>query len=92
LYAHCQDNAKEAVSSGFSQILHQAVDFHITRNSFNMKQKVPTSFSVTGVDLHAVYVQSGSNKGIFATVKVEGNSDTVEERPPLRRLNSSKLF
>ncbi|KAI3936960.1 hypothetical protein MKX01_015175, partial [Papaver californicum] len=36
-----------AVISGFSEILHQAVDFQITPSSFNMKKKVLTNFTVS---------------------------------------------
>ncbi|RZC44695.1 hypothetical protein C5167_037642 [Papaver somniferum] len=46
-----EDNAKSAVISGFSHILQQAVDFQITINSFNMKQKTPSSFTVTRINL-----------------------------------------
>ncbi|KAI3942422.1 hypothetical protein MKW98_013074 [Papaver atlanticum] len=68
-----EDSAKSAVISGFSQILQQAVDFQITLNSFNMKQKIPTSFTVTRINSSTL-----PGKGIFATVKVEGNSNTVD--------------
>ncbi|KAI3849018.1 hypothetical protein MKX03_011461, partial [Papaver bracteatum] len=56
------DNKKSAVTSGFSQILQQAVDFQITINFFNMKQKIPTSFTVTRINSPAL-----PGKGIFAT-------------------------
>ncbi|RZC71010.1 hypothetical protein C5167_034183 [Papaver somniferum] len=48
---HHKDTAKAAVVSGFPQILHQAVDFRITLNSFNMKQNIPTSFTVPRIKL-----------------------------------------
>ncbi|KAI3890782.1 hypothetical protein MKX03_028764 [Papaver bracteatum] len=51
LIGETEDNAKSAVISGLSKILQQAVYFQITLNSFNMKQKTPTSFTVTRVNL-----------------------------------------
>ncbi|KAI3843584.1 hypothetical protein MKX03_022409 [Papaver bracteatum] len=73
-----EDNAKEAIMTGFSQILHKAVDFQITLNSFNMKQKVPTSFTVTRLNTNTMLAHSGSGNISFASVKVEGNSSTVD--------------
>ncbi|KAI3979727.1 hypothetical protein MKX01_013822, partial [Papaver californicum] len=46
------DDAKAAVMFGFSQILHQVVDFQIILNSYNMKQRVQSSFTVTRIHLH----------------------------------------
>ncbi|XP_026412820.1 uncharacterized protein LOC113308570 [Papaver somniferum] len=68
-----EDNAKSAVISGFLQILQQAVDFQITINSFNMKHKIPISFTVTRINSPALL-----GKGVFATVKVEGVTDIVD--------------
>ncbi|KAI3975925.1 hypothetical protein MKX01_016608 [Papaver californicum] len=74
-------SAKATLMSGFSQILHEVVDFQITLNSFNMKQKVPIIFTVTSIYSHALPVHSGSPDGLLATVKVEGNSKT-DDLPP----------
>ncbi|KAI3856448.1 hypothetical protein MKW98_008900 [Papaver atlanticum] len=68
-----EDNAKSAVISGFSQILQRAVDFQITIHSFNMKQKTPTSFTVTRINF-----TNQPGQGFYATVKVEGDSNTVD--------------
>ncbi|KAI3885047.1 hypothetical protein MKW98_002439 [Papaver atlanticum] len=86
-----EDNAKEAVMSGFSHILHKAVDFQITLNSFNMKQKVPTSFTVTRLNTNTMTAHSVTGKGGFASVKVEGISSTVDD-PPQRKIDLTKLF
>ncbi|KAI3881266.1 hypothetical protein MKW92_021413 [Papaver armeniacum] len=55
---------------GASKILQQAVDFQITLDSFNMKQKIPSRFTVTRIN--------SPGKGVFGTVKVEGNSNTAD--------------
>ncbi|KAI3830564.1 hypothetical protein MKX03_029216 [Papaver bracteatum] len=68
-----EHNAKSAIISGFSQILQQAVDFQITINSINMKQKIPSSFTVT-----RIHSPTLPGKGVFATVKVKADSDTVD--------------
>ncbi|KAI3963221.1 hypothetical protein MKX01_030351 [Papaver californicum] len=36
-----EETTMVTLMSGFSQILHKAMDFQITPNSFNMKQKIP---------------------------------------------------
>ncbi|KAI3861766.1 hypothetical protein MKX03_019559 [Papaver bracteatum] len=76
-----EGNAKEAIMSGFSQILHKVVDFQINLNSFNMKQKVPTSFTVTRLNSNTMPAYSGSGNISFAFVKVEGDSSTVNDPP-----------
>ncbi|MCL7048510.1 hypothetical protein MKW94_024607, partial [Papaver nudicaule] len=42
-----RENVKELVMTGFSQLLNQSMDYKVRINSFNMKQKSPTSFTVT---------------------------------------------
>ncbi|KAI3898738.1 hypothetical protein MKW98_000851 [Papaver atlanticum] len=74
-----EDNAKETIMYGFSQILLKDVDLQITLNSFKMKQKVRTSFTITRLNTNTMPAHSGFGKGSFASVKMEGNSSNVDD-------------
>ncbi|RZC88923.1 hypothetical protein C5167_030617 [Papaver somniferum] len=83
-----EENAKAATVFGFSQVLYQATNSQITLNSFNMKPKVSNQFhrppALTPY-FAALPVHSGSNKGIFAYMEVEDNSDDTDDGPATKK-------